>query len=136
MREFTLQGRICKVVPEEDVGEVLEPSQPAADRQLHVIGGCVLQGHRYLVLTERVDDMPEEAENRPAVDLLTRREMQVALMVSQGRCNKQIAHHLHLSEWTVSSYIRRIYAKFGVRSRAAMVAKLLAACGMEGIPEQ
>ena len=47
-------------------------------------------------------------------------------MVCQGRGNKQIAHRLHLSEWTVSSYLRRIFAKLGVRTRSAMVAKIFA----------
>ncbi|HUM91481.1 MAG TPA: LuxR C-terminal-related transcriptional regulator [Candidatus Competibacter sp.] len=38
-----------------------------------------------------------------------------------GRLNKQIADRLHISEWTVSTHLRRIFAKLGVRSRAAMV---------------
>ena len=43
-----------------------------------------------------------------------------------GRLNKQIADKLHISklhisEWTVSTHLRRIFAKLGVRSRAAMV---------------
>jgi DNA-binding CsgD family transcriptional regulator len=60
------------------------------------------------------------------VDLLTRRELEVALLVSEGEGNKQIADRLKLSEWTVSTYLRRIYAKLGVRSRAAMVARIIA----------
>jgi hypothetical protein len=35
--------------------------------------------------------------------------------------NKQIAHQLHISEWTVATHLRRIFAKLGVDTRAAMV---------------
>jgi DNA-binding NarL/FixJ family response regulator len=64
-------------------------------------------------------------DNRPGnLDLtllLTGRELQIATLVAQGYGNKQVAKQLHISEWTVSSYLRRIFAKLGVESRAAMV---------------
>lgn len=53
-------------------------------------------------------------------DLLSERELQIATLVSLGRVNKQIARQLHISEWTVATYIRRIFYKLGVDSRAAM----------------
>ena len=53
--------------------------------------------------------------------LLTDRELQVATLVAMGHPNKQIASHLHISEWTVSTHLRRIFLKLGVDSRAAMV---------------
>jgi ATP/maltotriose-dependent transcriptional regulator MalT len=57
-----------------------------------------------------------------AVDsLLTERELQIATFVAQGNSNKQIAIHLKISEWTVSSHLRRIFVKLCVDSRAAMV---------------
>ena len=54
-------------------------------------------------------------------DILTERELQIATLVAMGHLNKQIADRLHISEWTVSTHLRRIFAKLGVRSRAAMV---------------
>jgi DNA-binding CsgD family transcriptional regulator len=53
--------------------------------------------------------------------LLSGRELQIATLVAEGYGNKQVAKQLHISEWTVSSYLRRIFAKLGVESRAAMV---------------
>lgn len=53
--------------------------------------------------------------------LLTERELQVATLVALGRANKQIARQLRISEWTVSTHLRRIFMKLGVDSRAAMV---------------
>lgn len=54
-------------------------------------------------------------------DLLSKRELQIVALVAEGRPNKQIADQLHISEWTVSTYLRRIFAKLGVDSRAAMI---------------
>ncbi|WP_287128682.1 helix-turn-helix transcriptional regulator [Candidatus Cyanaurora vandensis] len=53
--------------------------------------------------------------------VLTERETQIASLVALGHPNKQIAHRLTISEWTVSTHLRRIFAKLGVDSRAAMV---------------
>ena len=46
-------------------------------------------------------------------------------MVAKGYPNKTIAAVLDISPWTVCTHLRRTFAKFGVGSRAAMVARLL-----------
>ncbi|MDK9708204.1 MAG: helix-turn-helix transcriptional regulator [Desulforhopalus sp.] len=53
--------------------------------------------------------------------LLTRRELQIAMLVAEGLVNKQIADQLKISEWTVATHLRRIFNKLQVTSRAAMV---------------
>lgn len=55
------------------------------------------------------------------INLLTERELQIATLAALGSSNKQIASQLHISEWTVSAHLRRIYIKLDVDSRAAMV---------------
>jgi len=57
--------------------------------------------------------------------LLTARELQIAVLVGQGYQTKRIAHKLQISEWTVSTHLRRIFAKLGVDNRAAMVGRCL-----------
>ena len=57
---------------------------------------------------------------------LSPRERQIALMVAHGRTNQAIATSLGISVWTVSTHLRRIFAKLAVSSRAEMVARLLA----------
>lgn len=52
--------------------------------------------------------------------ILTARELQIATLVASGCPNKQVADKLHISEWTVATYLRRIFAKLGVDTRAAM----------------
>lgn len=64
---------------------------------------------------------------RPGIESpLTHRERQIAQYVAYGESNKTIAAALHISAWTVGGYLRRVFAKLGVSSRAAMVARLLA----------
>ena len=56
---------------------------------------------------------------------LSPREQEIARMVAEGHPNKTIAAVLDISSWTVCTHMRRIFAKLNVRSRAAMVARLL-----------
>ena len=56
---------------------------------------------------------------------LSPREEEIARMVGLGYPNKTIAANLGISSWTVSTHLRRMFAKFGVRSRAALVAAVL-----------
>lgn len=56
---------------------------------------------------------------------LSPREREIVRMVAKGHPNKVIAGVLNISSWTVCTHLRRIFAKLGVGSRAAMVAQLL-----------
>jgi DNA-binding NarL/FixJ family response regulator len=49
---------------------------------------------------------------------LSRREMEVALLVAEGLSNRAIAEHLHLSERTAESHVKNICDKLGFNSRA------------------
>ena len=57
--------------------------------------------------------------------VLSPREREIARMVAKGYPNKVIARVLEISSWTVSTHLRRIFAKLGVSTRASMVAQLL-----------
>lgn len=56
-----------------------------------------------------------------AVDALTSREHDVLRMVGRGLGNSEIAESLVISELTVKSHIGRIFAKLGLRDRAAAI---------------
>lgn len=62
-------------------------------------------------------------------EALSPREVQIARMVADGRTNRAIATALDISLWTVSTHLRRIFAKTGVGSRAEMVAHLFGGPG-------
>ena len=83
--------------------------------------GVVLEasvdGYR-CVLFAPVDEHSERAPLSP-------REREIARMVAEGYPNKTIAAVLEISSWTVSTHLRRVFAKLGVRTRAAMVARVV-----------
>lgn len=60
-----------------------------------------------------------------AVVELSPREREIVRLVASGLANKQIGAVLNISPWTVSSHLRRLFAKCSVRSRAALVAAVL-----------
>jgi predicted ATPase/DNA-binding CsgD family transcriptional regulator len=55
---------------------------------------------------------------------LSRRERQVALLVTSGLTNREIGQRLFLSTRTVDAHLEHIRSKLGVRSRAEIAAKL------------
>jgi DNA-binding CsgD family transcriptional regulator len=58
---------------------------------------------------------------------LSRRQAQVAGLVAQGLTDKEIAARLGLSEGTVGSYLKAVFLRLRVKSRAALVSVILAA---------
>jgi DNA-binding NarL/FixJ family response regulator len=62
-----------------------------------------------------------------ALARLTRRERDVMALLMQGLTNKGIAHEMVISENTVKRYLKSIFEKLDVASRAAAVAKALTA---------
>jgi len=56
-----------------------------------------------------------------APNLLTNRELELVQYVARGMNNREIALRLNLSEHTVRNYLVRIFHKFGVSCRTALV---------------
>jgi len=77
----------------------------------------LIDGSRYLLVR-----LPKPIEV-PA--RLSPREQEIVRLVAQGHSNKIIGDVLNISSWTVCTHLRRIFAKIGGGSRAAMVARLL-----------
>jgi DNA-binding CsgD family transcriptional regulator len=76
-------------------------------------------GARYLLLRGQRTRSREPAALSP-------REVEIARMIARGHTNRTIAAVLEISPWTVSTHLRRIFAKLDVGSRSAMVARLAA----------
>jgi DNA-binding CsgD family transcriptional regulator len=101
------------------VERVLDESDRGDPRhEDEVIVDVELEGVRCLVVAH-----PEATASPPVA--LSPREQEIARMVAEGYPNKTIAAVLDISSWTVSTHLRRIFAKLGVRTRAAMVARVL-----------
>lgn len=103
----------------------LERSDELAE---HLTGGASAVGR--IAVAEADYLIFSEAEGRgdgcgSAAELLTRRELQVAMLVADGRCDKEIARKLGISTYTVREHIRRIFAKLNVCRRSAILARIL-----------
>ena len=95
------------------------PGRDEDDDSGSVVLDLCVDGYRCVLIHQPPSPRPDESVQ------LSPREQEIARMVAKGFPNKMIARVLEISTWTVGTYLRRIFAKLAVSSRAAMVAKLL-----------
>jgi DNA-binding NarL/FixJ family response regulator len=60
---------------------------------------------------------PDTQPGLPGVYPLTRREVEVAILVAQGKTNKEIAGQLFNSVRTIDNHVQHIYNKLNIDSR-------------------
>jgi DNA-binding CsgD family transcriptional regulator len=118
---FVTEDRTCPSSIEDGVRTLVDlihgPKSELGNSAEEVLVDIEVDGHRYLVLR-----MPKPGRSRIQ---LSPREQEIVRMVAKGHPNKVIADVLNISSWTVCTHLRRIFAKLGVASRAAMVAQML-----------
>jgi DNA-binding CsgD family transcriptional regulator len=105
-----------------DNADAFEPMDPEG---MGVILDTEVDGVRCLLVNIEPAPAPESAETQRDKVVLSPREEEIARMVAAGYPNKTIAAVLDISSWTVGTHLRRVFAKLGVGSRAAMVASLI-----------
>jgi DNA-binding CsgD family transcriptional regulator len=64
------------------------------------------------------------AARAPTTESLTPQELQIALAVSEGSTNKEVAAALLISPKTVEYHLGKVYEKLGVRSRAELATRI------------
>jgi two-component system, NarL family, response regulator LiaR len=65
----------------------------------------------------------DELREPTVTEHLTRRELEILELVTDGLANKEIAWKLRISEKTVKSHVSRILNKFGVQSRTQVAVR-------------
>ena len=63
--------------------------------------------------------------DRSALSKLTRRENEVLVLMSKGCVDKEIAHAMGISIWTVHGYIKSIFERLNVHTRTEAVVRFL-----------
>ncbi len=53
---------------------------------------------------------------------MTKRELEVATLLTEGLTNREMGERLYLSEWTIATHVRNILAKLDLSSRAQIAA--------------
>jgi DNA-binding CsgD family transcriptional regulator len=81
------------------------------------------QSGRRLTITKGDGALLLEQENAPSD--LTAREREVLSWVARGKTNREIAERLWIAPGTVRKHLENVYAKLGVKTRTAAVARLL-----------
>ncbi|NMG30660.1 LuxR C-terminal-related transcriptional regulator [Aromatoleum evansii] len=130
--QIELAGRTCRVVLVDGLIPGHLTTGGAKGVRLTYVDGEIahfeFEGHRYAVVADpagRPGVGPSaEALAHAAPDIarvLTSRELQIVQLLCMGYLTKQVADRLRISEFTVRSYLKTVYAKLGVRSRAALV---------------
>ena len=68
-------------------------------------------------LGARAEPRGPSAPGESGVAALTKRELEIAMLATERKTNREIAAALFLSEKTVESHMRHIFNKLGVSSR-------------------
>jgi DNA-binding CsgD family transcriptional regulator len=103
-------------------------TKPSDEAGLRRISGWLrIADESYVLVSETDDAVGTDGlkDETNAWEILSERETQIAVLVARGKGTKQIAGHLHISEHTVRSYMRRMFSKLRVSTRPAMVAQLM-----------
>ena len=119
--DFRIDSSHFIVISTDDlskVSEILAKNQRCNDYRSLILGHFSYCNKYYLIVNAKgiFEDLEPDIAG-----LLTERELQVVALIAVGWSNKQVAHQLGISEWTVSAHLRRIFIKLNVDSRAAMV---------------
>lgn len=118
VKEFTLAGNeCCIVVVKKNAKNNQGPSCSSVSSSFFEICRFEVNGQQFAVIHKCAG---KDCGATHLADLLSPRELQIATLIAMGCANKQVADRLHISEWTVATYLRRIFAKLGVDTRAAM----------------
>jgi DNA-binding CsgD family transcriptional regulator len=107
---------LVRFVVELDFGSAGNTPDQRDPNAEEIVFDVEVEGSRYLLVR-----LPRPA---PPDVQLSPREREIVRLVARGHSNKIIADVLNISSWTVCTHMRRIFAKLGVGSRAAMVARM------------
>ncbi|HVJ97684.1 MAG TPA: LuxR C-terminal-related transcriptional regulator, partial [Acidimicrobiia bacterium] len=94
-------ARVCDAIGDHDAADM----ELASARTAFAVLGAGLAGTR---------------EGAP--DGLSKRELEVLMLLAQGRTNRGIAEALFISEKTVASHVSHVFTKIGVTTRSAATA--------------
>jgi DNA-binding NarL/FixJ family response regulator len=104
-------GYLLKQTPRAELLDALEEVHRGGSPMTSNIARKVVQSFR------------QNPSSGPAGEGLSPREQEVLDLLARGYLYKEIAERLNISVPTVNTYVRRMYEKLHVRSRAQAVAK-------------
>jgi DNA-binding CsgD family transcriptional regulator len=127
---FDLRGVACSIVCVDGAMprqiKITDGTRPRHVYHREELAHFCVGDHRFALVVREQEDEAAASANAGARcrdwrAVLTNRELQIVQLICMGLLTKQVAARLHLSEFTVRSYLKTIYCKLGVRSRGSMV---------------
>ena len=95
---------------------------------MRIVGAVTLGKHRYAICSDQPNTHAAPA------DVLTARELQIAVLIAQGFDRKAIGRRLGISSFTVGAHLSRVYSKLGVTGRAALAARIVGSVALHRRP--
>ncbi len=141
MNGFEATKEIRKVSPESKIIGVSMHSQPAYAKKMLQVGAMgyitknsskeemigaiseVAQGNKYIchevkaILSEQI----LEDNEKPDINLLSQREIEIIELIKQGQSSKEIAQQLNITLKTVEDHRHNILKKLNLKNTAALV---------------
>jgi DNA-binding NarL/FixJ family response regulator len=79
------------------------------------------------VLLEHIES-GTTAVSKNLATVLTARELQIAFLIADGKCDKAVARELGISDNTVREHLRRVFHKLQITKRTSLVVLLVKSC--------
>lgn len=108
-------GADAYVTKDRGMSEVLAVVRAAAAGEVLLAPDVIAE------IARRVAESATLEHDRPAIEPLTLRELQVLRLLAKGEGTEGICHRLHVRPRTVDAHVRNLTAKLGVRSRLEAV---------------
>jgi DNA-binding CsgD family transcriptional regulator len=117
------RGRVLagRALAERGDQEAAVAELEAAHEELAARGASRLRDEAAREL-RRLGVQVSDGEQAAGASALTKRELEVARLLAEGRTNRDIAGELFLSEKTVQTHVSRLRRKLGASSRAEIAA--------------
>ncbi len=112
-------GYLLKDTPAEALAEAVRGAVRGESQMDPGVARKVLDAFRRLDAPAPAP--PQEQDQLPPLEKLTRREDQILALLAQGLANKEIAAHLTLSEGTVKNHVSNILGKLHANDRTQAV---------------
>jgi DNA-binding NarL/FixJ family response regulator len=109
--EYLEAGVAGYVTDEQPLSDLVEAIEGAATGELRCSPRLAA------ALAERVAALKATRAHTNGEPMLTRRQREIAALISQGLSNKQIARRLSIQQATVKNHVHNILAKLGVSHR-------------------
>lgn len=98
-------------------------SKDSSEEQITNMVNCLIEGQTAISL--ELFRQLQLGKGEDDGTALTDEEINIMNQIVKGATNEQIAEVIHMSKRSVDNYVRKIYDKFGVKSRAQAIEKFI-----------